>query len=483
MNVNIEKEVEINCIELTRRFPFFGYILMQMPKVFSDTVPTFGVGKLADEILIKLFISNSYVKALYSKVDEKNRGLIDDHIVEILKHELLHVCFYHFSFNLPDKERQAIAMELEVNSYLDRNKLFKSNPNEPEGIFPEDFKFPERQSTIWYYDKLKDNKKYQEMQGNSNDEKSSSGESSGGKSESGESSGGNGSNGGKSSEKDKSEETLDEKIERLINTKVKDVNDLDSNDDSEEKPKKPMTIDDLMGKMLDSHDNWDELAKDPVLKEMIQDLISKSNKLCQQNNGYGDIPNCLLEKIQGSLIPTKPIVPWQRVLRNFVSSAYETSISFTMRRKSKRFGIRPGVTKEEKIKLLIGIDTSGSINNKQLNMFFNELTWIAKDPLNIVDVVECDTEIQRTYPFKQFDGTVKGRGGTDVEPMLKMALDKRYDVLILFTDLGTPKINKIYNVPILWCVSGGSYYFDNKQSRAYQHGVFINLDEAINPYD
>ena len=123
-----------------------------------------------------------------------------------------------------------------------------------------------------------------------------------------------------------------------------------------------------------------------------------------------------------------------------------------MRKRSKRFGTRPGIKKFEKLKLAIGIDTSGSISNEQLNLFLNELKWIEKEG-GYVHIYECDTEIKRDYPFKKYDGNFTGRGGTNLEPVLKRVSEEKYDALIFFTDFYTPKIETNYHIPTLWVLS------------------------------
>ena len=75
-------------------------------------------------------------------------------------------------------------------------------------------------------------------------------------------------------------------------------------------------------------------------------------------------------------------------------------------------------------------------------------------------VFEWDTTVQRKYDFRDFDGCIKGRGGTDPIPALKEMTSEKYDCIIMFTDFGFFDIKEEYGVPILWIVNnywGGSW--------------------------
>ncbi|MBO4631032.1 MAG: hypothetical protein J5858_03830 [Lentisphaeria bacterium] len=52
-------------------------------------------------------------------------------------------------------------------------------------------------------------------------------------------------------------------------------------------------------------------------------------------------------------------------------------------------------------------------------------------------------------PFRVFDGSVKGRGGTDLEPVFKEASERHFDALIYFTDAFAPKVKENYSIPVL----------------------------------
>jgi predicted metal-dependent peptidase len=203
---------------------------------------------------------------------------------------------------------------------------------------------------------------------------------------------------------------------------------------------------------VNSHAHWNEIANDQVSQEVLKDLVRKAKENCENNQMWGNTPGDLIDKISDLIKFKKPLVPWSRVLKLFTASCSETEIDYTMRKRSKRFGTRPGIKKFEKLKLAVGIDTSGSISNEQLNLFMNELKWVEKEG-GYIHIYECDTKINRDYPYKDFDGSVTGRGGTDLEPVLKRVSEEKYDALIFFTDFYTSKIETNYHIPTLWVLS------------------------------
>lgn len=199
--------------------------------------------------------------------------------------------------------------------------------------------------------------------------------------------------------------------------------------------------------IMSSHGMWSDVEDDVVAKEFAKDIIRKSKELCEKS--YGDIPGGVIEQIDALLKREKQIVPWNRILRTFVASCAESALDFTVKRISKRYGTRPGTRKADILNLAVAIDTSGSISDAQLKIFFSEIMWLWRNGVKIT-IYECDCRLGRIYPFKgKFDGKITGRGGTDLEPVLK-DVEGKFDALIYFTDFEAPVIHKVYRIPILW---------------------------------
>jgi len=428
-DINVKREVMRGSVDLIRHKLFYGHILQQIPKVYNAEkwgIPTMGVGKEANDLLIKLCVNEQFVREIWKRAANSEQAR--QWLGCILEHEVLHIVFDHLSLQFYDKTRGAVAVDLAVNSYLPEQHL------PPGCCFPNDYNLAQGKSAMWYYTHLVDNEHYQKQLADEtlavhmgNQKQQSKGK--GGKQ-------GIGGKQGKQEEQGKG-------------GKQGKGGDLD---------------------MSGSHEMWDRAAQDPLLKEFCKDLVSKARELVGKE--YGDIPGAVIEQIEDLFKKRRPIVPWNKVLRNFAASATESSLDYTMKRVSKRFGTRPGTRKEDVLNLAVAVDTSGSISDSQLVLFFNEVRWIWRNG-SIVTVYEADADIQAVYKFKgKFTGEIHGRGGTDLEPVLKET-EGKYDALIYFTDFYAPHIDRRYNIPILWVLTTEL----TRDRFPYKWGRYIKIED------
>ena len=420
----VKEELERAVMELIRTYPFYGHVLAQLPKIFLDDtkqspIKTMAVGKSKGELLVKLYVHIPFIKSIFEKANCFTDGF--NSLVEIVKHEILHIVLYHLTLALPDKDRFAIACECEVNSYCNPANFPKVEGTDNGGVTAESYDLETKKSVYYYYNELLNNEKFKEQM------------------------------------KDKNERM------KQLKQALKDGNMKPGNSDD-------MSIQDL----IDSHDLWEAAKEDPMLEQMLKDVVRKSAEICNQTGQWGNIPSNLQEQIEQSVVRQKPLIPWQRTLRMFVASATECELNYTMKRRSRRFGTRPGTRKDEVLNLAIGIDVSGSVSNEQLKTFFNELYWMSKNGCKIT-VFEADTKIQREYPFEKFDGAVEGRGGTTLDPILEETSKRKFDALIYFTDFDAPNVEKKYNIPVLWVISQSWCYRNGE--RPYKWGHVIEIDK------
>lgn len=171
------------------------------------------------------------------------------------------------------------------------------------------------------------------------------------------------------------------------------------------------------------------------------------------NAGCGMAAGWAEEKLAADRAAT---IPWQAVLRKFVSTATTRQPSYL--RPSRRFpelvGVVPGSTRRfGKPRVMVVIDTSGSMTSELLAQVAGELKTMATS--HDVVVVECDAEIQRTYPFAGELREVRGGGGTDLRPPFEPAVlaTIRPDVVVYFTDGEGPAHGNAPHVPVLWCLT------------------------------
>lgn len=175
----------------------------------------------------------------------------------------------------------------------------------------------------------------------------------------------------------------------------------------------------------------------------------------------GDIPSSIKDIIKAM---ERSQIDWVDVLRRFVGGDQPQDYSY--RRPNRRqWYLNEVITPTSNMvgcgHVVVAIDTSGSVRNKELSYFLGELNEITKNSgAESVTVIQCDADIQKVVRYEkgedieQFE--VKGRGGTRVMPVFDY-IDKeniKVDNFIYFTDMGIfdyPKSDVGY--PILWVSS------------------------------
>ena len=101
-----------------------------------------------------------------------------------------------------------------------------------------------------------------------------------------------------------------------------------------------------------------------------------------------------------------------------MANAFDSLPKSTRRKESTRFAGALGHKLSKKHTILVGVDTSGSIGQKELDEFFSEIYHVWKAGAN-VDIVEFDWVIQAQYKYKgKTPSEVKGRGGKFVPPSI-----------------------------------------------------------------
>lgn len=163
-----------------------------------------------------------------------------------------------------------------------------------------------------------------------------------------------------------------------------------------------------------------------------------------------------LERIIQEII--QPKISWALVLRDFVCQATRNDYSFT--RPNPRYlhtgVLLPSLYSKELDGVVIAIDTSGSIKDKEVAIFGSECSSILSEFITKIMILYCDTKIQATEEISSFDLPLKlkapGGGGTDFRPVFDWIEEQGISptCLIYLTDLdGTfPAFSPDY--PVIW---------------------------------
>jgi predicted metal-dependent peptidase len=159
----------------------------------------------------------------------------------------------------------------------------------------------------------------------------------------------------------------------------------------------------------------------------------------------GRVPAALERAVKELL---KPKVDWRRLLRTFMSELLGGPyVRRTWSRPSRKVpGVYPGTITYAPGKVVVLVDTSGSIGEKELQRFVSEVYAIVRDVAS-VHVIPWDAEaydpIEIKYPGDVLKVKLTGGGGTVLGPALRLAEEEFGDAAayVILSDWEIADIN------------------------------------------
>jgi predicted metal-dependent peptidase len=203
---------------------------------------------------------------------------------------------------------------------------------------------------------------------------------------------------------------------------------------------------------------WEE---DVFQARQITDLIKSTTQ-------WGSLPAGMIELIKKS---TEGRIDYRNALRGFRASILSQNRRLTRMRPSRRFGLEQMGSRYDFItRILVAIDTSGSVGSEELGRYFNIITTFFKYGIQQVDVLMFDSIVEgdvmrldeakkRKQEFK-----VQGRGGTNFQaPVDYLVKHPEYDGMIIITDgyASVPVIPPHCRAKLLWIIDNEASYQRN----------------------
>lgn len=216
------------------------------------------------------------------------------------------------------------------------------------------------------------------------------------------------------------------------------------------------------GELVDSHANWGECEED-VVKEKVRAVAEKAIK-AQEEKGWSSIGS----KIAASIIEAnKPVVNWKREVRYFINKLAlfgrtNTRTRINRREQSTKKGrcdalkdvyFQPGSKRDFRSRLLVAIDSSGSVTDDEISAFVGEINGMIQHV--DCDVLLFDTKIvmePKTISKRLSNLKVVGRGGTNFAPVCELVDELRYDGLVIMTD-GHAPFPKKPRARVMWAIT------------------------------
>jgi len=216
----------------------------------------------------------------------------------------------------------------------------------------------------------------------------------------------------------------------------------------------------LNNKRFDNHIKPD--GKDMGVEQK-RGMKDKWKKAVSEASAYardkGNLPNGL-EIFIDELLNEK--VNWKHILYKYLTRTIP--YDYTYARPSKRSfstGVYMPTMRKECIEIVVSLDTSGSIQSKELSEFMSEIKGIAKSFNNLsMKLIVCDSEIKNVYTIGNGDSEeiekliIKGGGGTSHIPVYEYVKNNlpNTKLLVNFTD-GYTDLDELDNtINTLWVI-------------------------------
>lgn len=206
---------------------------------------------------------------------------------------------------------------------------------------------------------------------------------------------------------------------------------------------------------------WEE---DAFQARQITDLI-------QSTTQWGSMPAGMIELIKKS---TEGRIDYRNALRGFRASILSEKRRLTRMRPSRRFGFEQMGSRYDFVtRVLVAIDTSGSVGSEELGRYFNIITTFFKYGIQQVDVLMFDAAVQGDVmrldeaKKKKQEFKIQGRGGTDFQaPIDYLVGHPEYDGMIIITDgfAPVPTIPPLCKAKLLWIIDNEASFRQNSKA-------------------
>lgn len=209
----------------------------------------------------------------------------------------------------------------------------------------------------------------------------------------------------------------------------------------------------------DSQDELEPGDPDPAQKAADQrEWQIATAQAAASAKAMGKLPGSLERFVDEML---KPQVDWREVLRRFIDQASKNDFSWRRpNRGALAHGVLlPGLFSQSCGKIQSWIDTSGSIDERTLNVFGSEIAAVIEEVRpEETEVGYCDAEISHIDSFKDDDRPtfkMHGGGGTDFRPPFERNEAEQITpvCMIYLTDGYGPFPDVEPDYPVLWVMT------------------------------
>ena len=494
---------------------FWGYVFANVNKEIHFDLPA-PMGVTYRDNTFQLYFNPAFIDKDWTVMN----------LLEIVKHEGYHILYNHMELFKDLEFQQAVnyATDCEINQYL---------PNLPkEGIRLDDIKkltknknLKEKAGSLYYYEELKkvidklpndqqctcgakehnervqkQQQEQQQEQGSGDEQEQSSNgqgsenneqslekeqqQNSGNEQEQSSNGQGSGNEQEQTSNGQGSEnnEQSSEKQGSNGQGSDKEQNQQGQNPQQDQKeqlqPRKCTCGCNKKNNKFDTHDMWKNIY-DPENNNFIP--VSKAtqnlmNEVVRQmdsgGKGRDSLPGNIIDQINKLNEP--PQIKWQSLIVKQIGKQVcgKRKSPNRLNRRDPKSIYKKGNLNDRLHPIVVAFDVSGSVSNKELMYFLNELQALSDKMKLPITYIQFDWDIQNVEtiaPNEKPSFNLHGRGGTSFQPVFDYLKDEQYPKetqLFIFTDGGGEReINNRGYKKYQWIISGNQYLSVQNESR------------------
>ena len=228
-----------------------------------------------------------------------------------------------------------------------------------------------------------------------------------------------------------------------------------------------------------SDHNWEAGDDAEDAAAAVREFVNASVGMMNEET-RGLMPGYFMSQVDD--INKPPVLSWQAILKKYVGTITANKRKTRMRlnrRQPDRFDLS-GSVDDKVLKIVVAIDTSGSMSDQMIGQVINEIFAILAKRKHDITIIECDAEVRRVYKAKtpaDIQKKVAGRGGTWFSPVIEYINNDKYfrdALLIYFTDgYGEREIPKPRTYRNLWVVVGDARHLSVKEP----YGQVLSMQE------
>ncbi|MCW8895751.1 MAG: VWA-like domain-containing protein [Sulfurimonas sp.] len=213
----------------------------------------------------------------------------------------------------------------------------------------------------------------------------------------------------------------------------------------------------------DNKNNKSEKSENPQTQEELQEeilqeqlLAEEAISLLESEFNKGEAPHTIERFFT---LTSQGKIDWRDELKVAIDRFHKDDyVLIPPNKKFLHVGIYLPSCTSQRFKLVVAVDSSGSVDEKLLNTFLSELNFLMNTIQNYqIDLLVCDEKIQSHTTFYSgdiLDVDLKGGGATDFRPVFDFVESELDDtkLLLYFTDLEGKFPSKTPSYDVKWIV-------------------------------